>query len=282
MIHGKLKINLGIGLFLFAFAILSSCGPSRKAGIDISKYKSVYPTELTTEVNSGHASLRWRTNRGDAPIQGYNIYISKKKVVIADDTRIADGIKPFNIGAYPGDTDPATDYETFQAKDLKDGVVYYAAVTIVYSGKQQSRPSNMIEFVCHPHGQFTLRQSFSGEHDGYSFSKADYVPTDDLENHIYYTQIKGEDYLLSPSRLDDVLKSVRFFPLKIKSIDDRFNPPTGGGSDKIRIKKGDGCLLKTDTGQFAKIIVKGFSQSGKEREVALEYSFMPIAGRTDF
>jgi len=260
-----------------------SCGPTPQQAIDITKYEGVYPTELAAEVNHGRSLLRWQTNRDSAPIMGYNIYVSEDSVLNAGSPiEIAQGISPFNAVVYPGDTDPASSYETFEATELTDGVTYYAAVTIVYAGGMESPPSNMIEFICHPSGEFTLKQRFSGERDGYSFRKSDYVASDDPENYIYYVQIEGDDYLLSPSRLDDVLKSVRFYPLNIKSISDRFERPTGPGADKIRIRKGDSCLLKTDAGQYAKIIVKGFTGSGNDREVDLEYSFMPAPGYTDF
>jgi hypothetical protein len=280
----RFRVNRIIVVLVSAILLFCSCGPSRRPAVDVSKYDGVFPTELTAEVGHEQSKLRWRTNRGDAPIMGYNIYLSEDRVLVSGSFSgtLAKGISPVNKGAYPGDTDPSTDYETFIATDLIDGIRYYAAVTIVFSGGAESPPSNMIEFVCHPSGEFSLKQRYSGERDGYSFSRADYVASDDLENHIYYAQIEGDDYLLSPSRLDDALKSVEFFPSRIMTIEDRFQPPTGPGADKIKIHKLDGCLLRTEAGQYAKIIVKDFSGSGNEREVILEYSFMPAPGYTDF
>jgi hypothetical protein len=280
----RFRINRIIILLISAILMFCSCGPSRQPAVDITKYEGVFPTELTAEVGHEQSKLRWRTNRGNAPIMGYNIYLSENRVVDSGSSSgtLAEGIGPANTGVYPGDTDPSTDYETFIAMDLTDGSRYYAAVTIVYSGGAESPPSNMIEFICHPSGEFSLKQRYSGERDGYSFSRADYVASDDLENYIYYVQIGGDDYLLSPSRLDDVLKSVKFYPLKIITIEDQFETPTKPGADKIMIHKGDACLLRTETGQNAKIIVRNFSGSGNEREVSLEYSFMPSPGYTDF
>jgi hypothetical protein len=280
----RFRINRIIILLISAILMFCSCGPSRQPAVDITKYEGVFPTELTAEVGHEQSKLRWRTNRGNAPIMGYNIYLSENRVVDSGSSSgtLAEGIGPANTGVYPGDTDPSTDYETFIAMDLTDGSRYYAAVTIVYSGGAESPPSNMIEFICHPSGEFSLKQRYSGERDGYSFSRADYVASDDLENYIYYVQIGGDDYLLSPSRLDDVLKSVKFYPLKIITIEDQFETPTNPGADKIMIHKGDACLLRTETGQNAKIIVRNFSGSGNEREVSLEYSFMPSPGYTDF
>jgi hypothetical protein len=215
---------------------------------------------------------------------GYNVYISEKRVLSTAGSvpTVAADIRPFNADTYPGDTDPATDYETFEAGELNDGVLYYAAVTIVYPDGAESAPSNMVEFVCHPSGDFSLKLRYSGDRDGYSFGKMDYVASDDIENHIYYGRIDGDDYLLSPSRLDDVLQSVRFYPLEIETVSDPFDCPPGPGADKIKIEKGKSCLLKTEAGQYAKIIVKGFSGSGGDREVNLKYSFMPTSGYTDF
>ena len=264
--------------------VICSCGPSRQPAVDISRYEGVFPTELTAEVGHEQSKLRWRSNRGSAPIMGYNIYLSENRVLDSGSSSaiLVEGLSPVNTRAYPGDTDPSTDYETFIATDLVDGVTYYATVTVVYSGGAESPPSKMIEFVCHTSGEFSLKQRYSGERDGYSFSRSAYVASDDLDNYIYYAQIGEEDYLLSPSRLDDVLKSVKFFPSSITTIKDRFQPPTGQGADKIKIRKGDGCLLLTEAGQYAKIIVNDLSGSGNEREVSLEYSFMPAPGYTDF
>ncbi len=279
----RFRIKSIIVVLISATLVSCSCGPSRQPAVDISKYEGVFPTELTAEVGREQSKLRWHSNRGDTPIMGYNIYLSENRVLNAGSSPsiLTEGINPFNVDTYPGDTDPSTDHETFIATDLIDGIRYYAAVTIVYSGGE-SPPSNMIEFVCHPSGEFSLKQRYSGERDGYSLSRSDYVASDDLENHIYYVQIGGDDYLLSPSRLDDVLMSVKFYPLRIITIDDRFEPPTGPGVDKIKIHKRDGCLLRTEAGQYAKIIVKNFFGSGNEREVSLEYSFMPASGYTDF
>lgn len=280
----RFRIRRMIVVMMTTVFVICSCGPSRQPAVDISKYEEVFPTELTAEVGHEQSKLRWRTNRGDAPIMGYNIYLSENRALNAGSSPgiLTEGINPFNIDVYPGDTDPSTDYETFIATDLIDGITYYAAVTIVYSGGVESSLSNMIDFICHPSGEFSLKQRYSGEREGYSLSRSGYVASDDLDNYIYYVQIGGDDYLLSPSRLDDVLKSVKFYPLRIMTIEDRFEPPTGPGVDKIKIHRGDGCLLRTDAGQFAKIIVKDFFGSGNEREVSLEYSFMPAPGYTDF
>ena len=278
------RIRRIIVVTMTTVSVICSCGPSRQPAVDISKYEGVFPTELTAEIGHEQSKLRWRTNRGSTPIMGYNIYLSENRVLNAGSSPgiLTEGIDPFNIDIYPGDTDPSTDYETFIAADLIDGVTYHAAVTVVYSGGTESPPSHMIEFVCHPSGEFSLKQRYSGERDGYSFSRSAYVASDDLDNYIYYVQIGGDDYLLSPSRLDDILKPVKFYPLRIKTIEDRFEPSAGPGADKIKIHKGDGCLLRTEAGQYAKIIVKDFSGSGNEREVSLEYSFMPAPGYTDF
>ena len=132
------------------------------------------------------------------------------------------------------------------------------------------------------HGEINLNRSYSGERDGYSFARQQYVATDALENQVYFTQIQGEDYLASPSRIDAILPSVEFFSLSITSLRDRMREPQGPGADKIRVIKGGSCLLKTSSGQYAKIIVKGFSGTGDDRQIILDYSFMPVPGNIDF
>jgi len=237
------------------------------------------PSDLTVDVSHKQAELSWTTNRGDALIKGYNLYINSEPI---GTSTVNQGVKPFNDDVYPGDLDPATDYETFEASGLKNGIRYYAAVSIVMSDGREGPPSPATEFVCHPHGEISLGTSFSGDHEGFSFDRADYVSTDSDDNQIYYTRIGEDDYLASPGRIDDILQSVRFYPLNIKSIDDKFNSPTGKGDDKIRIVKGGGYLLRTADNRYAKMIVKDFEGSGDDRVVHLRYSYMPMPGYTDF
>ncbi|MFH1893175.1 MAG: hypothetical protein ABIK83_10905 [Candidatus Zixiibacteriota bacterium] len=269
-------------LFVGATITLLSCAPSKQIDIDASKYVDVFPTDLTVDVNHNYAFLTWKTNRGNVPIRGYNIYIASGNPVGDDSAMIAAGAVPLNPDTYPGDTDAEIEFETFDANDLEDGVEYFAAVTIVFPGDKESKPSNAIKFVCHPHGEITLNRSYSGERDGYSFARQEYVATDALDNQVYFTQIQGEDYLASPSRIDAILPSVEFFSSSITSLKDRIREPQGPGADKIRVKKGGSCLLKTSSGQYAKIIVKGFSGTGDDRRITLDYSFMPVPGRIDF
>jgi hypothetical protein len=75
---------------------------------------------------------------------------------------------------------------------------------------------------------------------------------------------------------------VKFYPINIGSISDSFAVPSGEGDEKIRIVESMGCLMKTEDGKLAKIIVNGFSGSGDDREVHLDFSYMPVPGVTDF
>ena len=266
------------------FSLLCSCGPSRLPEPEMGKYEGIRPTELEVGADSGRALLKWRTNRRDVPIQGYNVYISEHQMIAPGDSGkvISADVPAFNTVVYPGDTDPAVDYETFEANGLTDGIVYRATVTIVFADGEESRHSNVVRFICHPQGEFSLRQRYRGEQDGYSFAASDYVRSNDLGNQIYYAVIDGDDFLLSPSRLDDVLESTEFYPSEIRSIYDSFDPPSGPGLDKIGIYEGMGCLLKTEAGQYVKVIVAGFSGTGDDRRVDLMFSFMPLPGYSDF
>ena len=267
---------------LIAVVIALGCAPARKIDVPRQVAVSLPPSDITAEVNHQRALLRWKTNRGDLMIKGYNIYLDSRDTAsdttglqIDRQTLLADDI-------YPGDTDPATDFETFVASDLQDGITYFAAVTTVYPDGTESEPSNTIRFICHPRGEFELAQRYSGEIDGFSFGRATYVPTDDLDNCIYYARIKGQDFLLSPSRLDNVLRRVEFFHSDITSVDDRAERPRGQGVDKIAVTAGDGCLLKTVDGEYAKLVVKALEGSGDDRIVRIKYSFMPVPNLLDF
>lgn len=269
-------------LFVGTMGALLSCAPSKQIDIDVTKYTNVFPTDLRADVNHNYALLAWNTNRNDASIKGYNVYISTSNPVDPGGTAIVADMRPYHEDIYPGDTDPEIEMETFPAENLEDGVEYYAAVTIVFTGDRESWPSNAIKFVCHPQGEITLGRSFSGDNDGFSFIAQEYVATDALENQIYFTQIQGEDYLASPSRIDAILPSISFFPSSINDLKDRVSEPRGAGEDKIKVVKGGSCLLRTSSGQYSKIIVKGFSGTGDSRKINLDYSFMPMPGNLDF
>ncbi len=276
------RIPASVVVSLALVFLVTSCGPSRQPEADIAKIQKVAPSELSAEVGHERALLRWKTNRGDALITGYNIYLSDQSVTNPTGTSVGENARRINDNVYPGDTDPDTEYETFEATDLVDGQRYYCTLTTVYLGNVESPPSNMTEFICHPSGECSLRQRYSGERDGYSFEQAEYVESDDTRNQIYYALIGGEDYLLSPSRLDSTLEPVMFHSLSIRSIKDGFEMPSGEGAERIRIVESMGCLMKTEDGKLAKIVVNGFSGSGDDREVHLEFSYMPVPGVTDF
>ncbi len=278
----KYLSRLAVASLFVISVIVLSCGTARKSDISENVTVSKHPTMLTADVNHESVLLKWKTNRDDLLIKGYNIYLDSRAA--RDDTMGLQIDKmTLVIGdVYPGDTDPSTDYETFAASDLKDGVTYFAAVTTVFADGTESEPSNTVRFICHPRGEFRLAQSYSGENDGYSLGQAKYVPTDDLDNYIYYAIINGKDFLLSPSRINDVLRKVEFFKSGLKSVDDKIKRPNGQGTEKIAITAGDGCVLRTADGSYAKLIVKDFEGSGKDRVVRIEYSFMPVPNLLDF
>ena len=281
MRFARSRITQSLIWVILPVTLLVSCAPSGGPKVSVEKPAGVAPSDLTATVDHNQAEFIWRTNRGGALIQGYNLYLSESPVVDEAGKLFSNRV-PYNDEVYPGDIDPAIDTESIRVKELEDGRYYYAAVTIVFADGSESAPSNQIRFVCYPEGEFTLSRSYSGEHDGFSFEREEYVATDDFDNFLYYTQIKGTDYLLSPSRLDDVLKSVEFCASNIQSIDDSADFESGSWSDKISIKSGSSCLMRTESGQFAKIRVLDFYGSGDDRKVRIEYRFMPMPGNTDF
>jgi hypothetical protein len=269
-------------ILLTAIIVALGCAPARKIDVPERVTALSHPSDLTAEVNHQSLFLRWKTNRSNLLIKGYNIYLDSSNAASDTTGFQINGLTLLADDIYPGDTDPATDFETYTASDLQDGLTYYAAVTIVYPDGAESGPSNTVSFICHPRGEFELAQRYSGEMDGFSFGRATHVPTDDLDNFIYYARIKGQDFLLSPSRLDNVLRRVEFFHADITSIDERVERPHRQGADKIAVTAGDGCLLRMEGGEYAKLVVKALDGSGDDRVVRIEYSFMPVPNLLDF
>jgi hypothetical protein len=242
----RAKIALAF-LASVALELILACAPGQK-GVTLEREAGPGPSELIAKAGNSSAELRWKTNRGpDAVVQGYNIYVSGSPILSGpEDVMVPSGLKPVNSSPYPGDTDPSTDYETYQLGDLTNGESYYVVVTTVYPGPAESKPSNQVEIIPRPQGDFSLTTSLSGEQSGYSFREQKSVRSDDLKTDLYLTEIGGKLFVASPDRISSVLRSTRFYNLgKTGELSDvRIVELKMRSQDKLQVTPGEIFLLQ--------------------------------------
>lgn len=280
MLTSGAKLSLAAFPMLLLLLLLLSCAPKQK-GEMLERIAGPGPSELTAQAGNGSAELRWQTNRGpDAVVLGYNIYLSDSPILSGrNDRALPSGLKPTNESPYPGDTDPSTDFETYQLGDLTNGVSYYIVVTTVYPGPTESEPSNQIELIPRPQGSFTLTTSLSGEQSGYSFREQKSVRSDDLKNDVYLTEIGGKLYIASPSRIDNVLRSTRFYNLgrtgelsEVRIVELKMR-----GQDKLQATPGEIFLLQDANDCYALAKFDSVNISAGSVQISFIYQTRPKA-----
>lgn len=247
----------------------------------------VYPLDLEVEPESERMTVRWR-RAGDGLISGYNIYIGQEPATRDSlGLNATDTLTPFNIGPYPGDTDPDDEVESFQAENLINGVKYYVTVRVIYPDGSLSPASNEVVAVCGPRGEITLDQRYRGSHDGFSFDKNTYVEADASANDLYYYSANGTDYLASPRRLGGYLRQSRFAHLSLTGTLQDIRPrlaktKSEPSEDKIEIKPGDWIHIRSEDDRNAVMRVLGFEGDGRSRKVRLYLAYCPVAGEMLF
>jgi hypothetical protein len=274
------RLSLAAFATLLFFLVSLSCAPKQKGGV-IGREAGPGPSELTAQAGNGSAELRWKTNRGpDAVVLGYNIYVSDSPILSGpNDAELPSGIRPFNDSPYPGDTDPSTDYETYQLSSLSNGESYYVVVTTAYPGPVESRPSNQVEVIPRPQGNFTLTTSLSGDESGYSFREQKTVPSDDLANDLYLADIGGKLYVASPNRISSVLRSTRFYKLgKTGELGDvRIVELKMRGEDKLQAAPGEIFLLQDANDCYALAKFDSVDDSAGSVRISFIYQTRPKA-----
>lgn len=223
------------------------------------------PTNLTASPRSGALDLRWDTNRDDGHlISGYTIYVAEGD----------DDFKEHNKQPYPGDSNPETSFETYPLEGLQNGTRYRVFVTTVFPGDVESTPTNTVESIPRPEGRILLAESFSGSNEGFSFSRDEHVPTDDVNNDIYLAVIDGRVHLASPNRIDYVLRTTKFFDLGTATSIDSIAVPENP-SDPVRllaVSEGDAVLFQDADGSYGLIHIRSI-RGGEKRVIEFDYIY---------
>ncbi len=255
-------------------------GPKTKPGLDLSG--SVYPVDLRVEVNHERMDLSWRTV-GDGTKSGYNIYISEWP--LGNDypgPSIPDSIPTYNTTPFPGDTEPDDGIEHFEATGLQNGERYFVTVRVVYPDQSVSRPSNQVMAACGTRREIELSVRFRSDEDGFAFESDKYVRADAEANDLYFFSKDGVDYLGSPSRLDNFIRTTGFLILPYRGSFVEMLSKVGdydlrNDTDQVEISVGDWVLLFFDGDTHAYVNVKEFVGVGKDRRVKLFVAYAALA-----
>jgi len=281
------KMIKKIILFSILVTLLSfyyGCGPQKIAQ---ETPIGCYPKDLQVQANNQKMDISWKNNCQKL-ISGYFIYISDSSLNAKfPGTELPQDIKPFNLTTFSGDTNPDDGIEHFTAEHLKNGKKYYVSVRIVFPDRSLSKPSNEVVAVCGPRDTIELSIRYKSDHDGYSFVKNKYVPADNVDNDIYFYAKKGNDYLISPGKLEGFLKENKLSKLSFKGDFNQVRKQVKDLSslswqDKVSVKKGDWVLLKTPDNEYALLKVLQISGKGEKKRVKLFFAFSPLSGELIF
>lgn len=269
---------------LLSVALLAGCAP-QKAVREVAEL--CYPYDASVEVNNRQMTVAWRTNCHRL-MSGYFIYISKEPLVEKyPGTEMPASVIPFNHIPFPGDTNPEDEIEHFVAEGLNNGVKYYVSVRVVNPDRTLSKPSNEVAVVCGPRGEMHLSIRYKSDKDGFSFEKNTPVRADDLDNDLYFHSRDGNDYLVSPNRLDGFLKANKFLVLPFKGDFDqvKMKLPTLGknpDSDRVVVREGNWVYILTSENKYALVKVLSVSGEGERRSLKLFYAYSPLSNEAIF
>jgi hypothetical protein len=254
------------------------CGPkgSRETGA------GCRPFDLKIEPDHKTLTILWKINC-DHLTSGYNIYISDEPLSKKYPGRkFPESIKPFNTTIFPGDTDPNDGLEHFKAKGLENGRKYYVSVRTVMSDLTMSRPSKEIAVSCGVHRVIQLATRYTGEQDGFSLERGEYVRVNDLANDLYFFSRDGVDFISSPNLLDGFLRMSRMEKLSLQGSMAEVKARLPGQylkpyENRIRVKSGEWFMLRTDDGKDALVKVLSFDGEGDDRTVKLQVGYFSVA-----
>ena len=119
---GRTGCDMRFLLLIIVFVtLLVSCAP--KKGIDESS-RGCIPQNLRIDAANEAMTVIWDVDCNQM-ISGYYIYIEEEPLVSKyPGTELPTSIKPFNMAAFPGDTEP-DDVEHFLAEGLENGKKYF-------------------------------------------------------------------------------------------------------------------------------------------------------------
>ncbi len=215
-------------------------------------------------------------------ISGYYIYISEEPLTAyVQDTVLPGTIRPFNLTAFSGDTNPDDGIEHFEADGLENGKKYFVSVRTIFPGRTLSRSSAEIPAVCGPRGEMQLSIRYKSDRDGFSFEQNGYVSADNLANDLYFFSKDGQDFLTSPVRLDGFLRDNRLMSLPFKGEYEQVKSRVMAAGEipnqeRIEVEKGSWVLLYTADKRFALLKVLEFSGEGEKRVIRLFYVYSAL------
>ena len=276
-------INLLIA-FALVISIAAGCGPPKKV-VKISPTVCA-PANLTVKPNSRQLFLKWDTECPDSILlSGYYIYLSDKPLYEKYGMgKPSKKVKPFNEAVYPGDTDEESRFETINIENLDNGVEYFVSVRTVYADQSVSVSSNEVGVICRPEGTFDLAYRYSDINDGFSFADGVATRADGDNNDLYFYNQDEFDFIASPQRLNGFIRKSEFYSLgKSKDIYQYPEleldiPPV----EKMPVKEGESYLIKTASGNYAKVRVEKISGEGKNRILTLSYIYQTVPGLMRF
>jgi hypothetical protein len=267
----------GAAIF-FVFAVLLSCGPKPKQ--KITTEERCIPIGLSIDSTaSTYALIAWNPGcPGLRILRGFNVYVSPKPLAAEyPGSDLPADIRPYNRKVYPGDTLGDPKRESFAVEDLENATQYYVHVRDVYTDGTISPPSNEIPLVVYSQGQFTLRPSFTSDHDGFDFTAGEYCRTDALNNDVYFYSKDGVDYLCSPARLGPVNRETRIFAGGTGASPENWAgmKPNNDFTERARLQKGGVYILITADGYPAKLRVQSITGKGGERQITFDFIYKP-------
>jgi hypothetical protein len=266
-----------VGIIL-SFA--AGCAPPSISPEEMAPAECV-PANLTIQPGDGRLDLKWETNcPPDRLISGYFIYLENEP--IPDKylrTHPPKSIRPFNLAAYPGDTDPESSYETMTIENLDNGIDYFITVRTAFPDNSLSAASNQVRIMCRPQGEFALAVRYAATNDGFSFASGQSVRADGESNDLYFYYKDGFDFLASPHRLNGFLRESKFYSLgKTENVDQYpeleldFEPV-----EKIPIMVGESYIVKTHDNRYAKCrIEKITGEENKGRVLHISYIYQTV------
>jgi hypothetical protein len=265
-------------IVLVASLIILSCAPKPRQEL-VTEEKCV-PVGLTLDSTaSSYALIAWNPGcPGLRILRGFNIYVSPIPLTEKyPGNRLPDDVHPYNGEIYPGDTLGNPQWETYAIEDLDNATQYYVHVRDLYTDGTLSPPSNELPLVVYARGAFTLAPSFTGDHDGFDFSAAEYCRADAPENDIYFYNKDNEDFLCSPARLGPVNRDTKIYSVgtgappkdwAAMKPDDKF-------TDRASIRKGAVYILITADGYPVKLEVESATGNDDDRKITFDYIYKP-------
>lgn len=239
-----------------------------------------HPYDLRVEASAHELELIWQVDRQPEHIfSGYNIYIVEHPVIGTDkEASELEKVKPYNQLPYPGDTDADVTHESYVAQGLDEGQRYYCFVRALGVGGQLGAPSNEVMAICRPGGHAAIQKIFSGDTDGFDFSRGDYVNSDASDCDLAYYIKDGTDQVIAPAKIDPLLRDTRFWDLgKTAGFESSEQPElTGDGVSQVTAHPEHLYVFRTADDHYGKFWIESIRGEGDGRTIRFIYMYQSI------